>query len=307
MNFFNMIETNKREYRKKNDYVAYVEGSKIFNNSFDDAIPATIIVKAVRKHMESGSKVKKVAIIGFDGVRADCVVPIIKTEYDKHCNTEPFSLIQKYADIGGLMMSYTGGVKGNLQDTSTPPGWATVLTGTWINEHKVDWDGILDPKVPTVLMEYALKGKKAVFNAIWDKHFNVTYSKEIERCKNENLPLEYYRCEDNDDLLTQKMIKSVTTDDCDISFCVFEYPDHVGHGTKYGFWKQNPLYIRAIEHCDKNAYLINEAIVNRPTYNDEDWLIVVTTDHGGHLRGHGAQCFTDRTTFIATNKPELFK
>lgn len=307
MGLFNKKETNNREYRKKKDYIAFVEESKAFCNSFDEAIPATTIAKAVRKHMESDGKTKKVAIIGFDGARADCVVPIIKTEYDKYCNTEQFSLLQKLADKGGLFMSYIGGVKGNLQNTSTPPGWATVLTGTWFDQHRVDWDGILDEKVPTVLMEYALKGKKTVFNAIWDKHFNVTYSREIAKCERENLPLEYYRCENNDDLLAEKMIKSVTTDDCDISFCIFEYPDHTGHCSQYGFWKQNLLYIKAIAHCDKNAYLVNQAIESRPTYEDEDWLIIVTSDHGGHLRGHGSQCFTDRTVFIGTNKPELFK
>ena len=147
--------------------------------------------------------------------------------------------MQKLADNNGLFLSFIGGVKGNLQDTSTPPGWATILTGEWIDKHEVDWDGILNPNVPTVLMEYALKGKKTVFNGIWKKHFDVTYSKEIEKCEKENLPLNYIRCENNDDLLRNKMIQSVTTDNCDISFCIFEYPDHNGHCTKYGFWKQN--------------------------------------------------------------------
>ena len=67
------------------------------------------------------------------------------------------------------------------------------------------------------------------------------------------------------------------------------------------------MYIKAIEHCDKNAYLVNEAMESRPTFNEEDWLIIITTDYGGHLRNHGSQCFTDRTLFIATNKPKLFK
>ena len=303
-----MENNNNNEFEKLDENEKFVDESGVFQNKFKDAVPATSVYSAIKKHMdgESNGKVKKTAFIGFDGARADCVVPNIKTKYDVYQIAEPFSLIQEYADNNGLFLSFTGGVEGDLQGTSTPQGWATLLTGTWQSEHGVDWGKILENR-ETILMEYARMGKKTVFSAIWPYHFDLTYSREIEKCKELKLPIEYYQCEDNDDLLTQKMIKSVTEDDCDISFCILELPDHIGHSTELGFWKQNPYYVNAVEHCDKNAYKISEAIKARPNYENEDWLIIVSTDHGGHLIDHGSQLHTDRTTFIATNKPELFK
>lgn len=136
-------------------------------------------------------------------------------------------------------------------------------------------------KANTVLYEYAEKGKKTVFNAIWPDHFTKTYIDEIKKAEANGVPVEFFRCEDNDDLLTEKMIKSVTDDNCDISFCILELPDHSGHGT--GFGNRNPLYVKAVTLCDKNAYKIIKAIESRPTYENEDWLIILTSDHGGHL------------------------
>lgn len=301
-------ENNNNEFKHEKEYAEYVDNSGVFQNKFEDAIPATSVYKAIKNHMEShdNGKIKKTAFIGFDGARADCVVPIIKTDYDKTISKEPFSIIQEFADNKGLFLSFTGGVKGDLQGTTTPPGWATLLTGVWKKDHGIDW-GCTLTKRETILMEFARKGKKTAFNAIWENHFTETYKVEIEKCKELGLPIEYNMCEDNDDVLTQRMIKSVTEDNCDISFCILESPDHIGHGTKLGFWKQNPQYIKSIYHCDKNAYIISKAIKARPNYENEDWLIIVSTDHGGHLTGHGKQIYTDRTTFIATNKPELFR
>lgn len=62
-------------------------------------------------------------------------------------------------------------------------------------------------------------------------------------------------------------------------------PDAAGHG--YGFSPHVAEYIHAIENFDGHVGRIVEAIENRPSYEDEDWLIVITTDHGGYGTGHG--------------------
>lgn len=40
----------------------------------------------------------------------------------------------------------------------------------------------------------------------------------------------------------------------------------------------------------------------RETFQNEDWLILITSDHGGHKTGHGTQKAEDRMTFIAGNQ-----
>lgn len=298
---------NKFEYFKKKAYTKYVEESRIFCNSISSAIPQTAVAKAVRAHMESDGKTKKVAIIGFDGARADGIVPVVKSNYDKYISRAKYSGLEELKSQGGIFLSYTGGDKACKQETSTPQGWAAMLTGEWA---KVT--GVYSPRDvlesnDTVLMEYAKKDKKTVFNAIWETHFDTTYKEEIRKAKEQNLPIEFNKIEDNDDILTEEMIKSVTTDNCDISFCIFELPDHTGHETKMGFWNENPQYVKAITECDKNAYKIIKAIEGRETYNDEDWLIIISSDHGGHRTTHGRQLYSDKIIFVATNKTEYFE
>lgn len=299
------VMLNSFEFLKKKKYIKYVTGSGIFRNSPAEALPQTAVAKAVRAHMESGGKTKKAAVIGFDGARADSLVPVVKSGFDPYIDSAKYSALQKLKDEGAVFLSYTGGEKGEKQETSTPQGWATVLTGKWAKETGIYGEETLT-KAETFLTEYAKKGKKTVFNSIWPVHFTKTYRREIENAEKNNLPLRFVQVPDSDDALTEHMIKSVTGDDCDISFCIFELPDHTGHETPPGFYNGNPQYVKALYCCDKNAYRIIEAIESRPTYKNEDWLIIITADHGGHLKTHGSQLITDKMIFIAANKKELF-
>ncbi|MGN1160607.1 MAG: alkaline phosphatase family protein [Candidatus Fimenecus sp.] len=296
----------KPEYKNEKAYSKYVDESGVFSNKLCNALPQTVVAKAVRAHMDCGGKTKKVAVIGFDGARADSLVPVVKSNYDPYITRTKYSALEELKEQGGIYLCYTGGEKGETQETSTPQGWATLLTGKWAKETGIYSNETLT-KEKTFLYEYAEKGKKTVFNGIWPVHFTHTYKAEAEKGKKENLPVEFYQCEDNDDILTEKMIKSVTEDNCDISFCILELPDHMGHETKGGFNNKNPQYVKAVTLCDKNAYKIIKAIESRPTYEDEDWLIIISADHGGHLRRHGTQLITDRTVFIASNKKEYFE
>lgn len=47
---------------------------------------------------------------------------------------------------------------------------------------------------------------------------------------------------------------------------------------------------------------ILNAIESRPTYAQEDWLIVITTDHGGIGTSHGGQTLEERNTWVVCNK-----
>lgn len=297
---------NRLEFLNKKKYASFVNDSGAFDNMLTDALPQTVVAKALRAHMESGGKRKKAAIIGFDGARADAAVMLVKSSYDKYITAAKYSALEKLRAKGGLYLCYTGGEKGALQETSTPQGWATLLTGKWAKDTGIYSQETLE-KYETVLLEYARKGKKTVFNSAWPVHFSHTYKSEIAKGKAKNLPIEFNQTEDNDDKITAQMIKSVTEDECDISFCIFELPDHTGHETALGFWNKNPLYVKAVTCCDKNAYKIIEAIESRPAYGDEDWLIIISADHGGHMTTHGRQRVTDRTVFIAANKSEYFE
>ncbi len=71
----------------------------------------------------------------------------------------------------------------------------------------------------------------------------------------------------------------------DATMYFIDLPDHGGHSC--GFYPNSTGYLRTIYRSD--TYIANAiaAIKNRPTFKDEDWLILVTADHGGYLRTHG--------------------
>ena len=57
-------------------------------------------------------------------------------------------------------------------------------------------------------------------------------------------------------------------------------------------------YVDAIEKADEYVGALLMAMEKRPTVQKEDWLIVVSTDHGGRGKGHGNNTPEERTIFL---------
>jgi predicted AlkP superfamily pyrophosphatase or phosphodiesterase len=76
--------------------------------------------------------------------------------------------------------------------------------------------------------------------------------------------------------------------DPDAVFVYFRLPDAIGH--RSGFHPRVPEYRAAIEAVDGLAAIVVAAMRSRKTFVREDWLILVTSDHGGqgthHTGGH---------------------
>lgn len=61
--------------------------------------------------------------------------------------------------------------------------------------------------------------------------------------------------------------------------------DHAGHLS--GFYPYAERYTNEVARADRTIGRALDAIASRPTFADEDWLVVVTADHGGYHRNHG--------------------
>jgi predicted AlkP superfamily pyrophosphatase or phosphodiesterase len=91
----------------------------------------------------------------------------------------------------------------------------------------------------------------------------------------------------------------IRTDSPDLSWVYLEYTDDMGH--KYGDSEQ---FHNAIQIMDDQMGRLYKAIEYRQTNFREDWLIVITTDHGRAQKtgkGHGGQSDRERDTWIVTN------
>ncbi len=88
----------------------------------------------------------------------------------------------------------------------------------------------------------------------------------------------------------------------DLSWVYLQYTDDAAHANGDG-----EISDAAVRQADVQVGRIWEAVKKRRALG-EDWMIVVTTDHGRDPRtgkGHGGQSERERTTWIATNQPSL--
>ena len=71
----------------------------------------------------------------------------------------------------------------------------------------------------------------------------------------------------------------------DVAALFLDYPDDIGHFK--GYYPTSPEYIAAVETDDVGLGKVLDAIASRPTFKDEDWLVMMTSDHGGCYTMHG--------------------
>ncbi len=288
--------------RAEKQYLERLDTHGVFDNTTKTAFPQTIIAKMVKKHFaECAEKKPKALLIGFDGARADAMHLLCESDdaaVTGQLFCSEYSAVQALKAEGGLYLSFAGGTADAPQETSTAQGWAAILTGVWGDQSGVQKHVTLRKECPSVLRALAQKDIPAAFLAEWADHFTITYKDEMEMAEKMKLPLVFRKYED-DRKLESAFLEQIQSD-TDCIFGIFEAPDYNGHET--GFSLENPRYAAAVCRLDTVAYRLMEEVKSRPTYSEEDWLILITSDHGGHDRRHGTQKQTDRMTFIASNK-----
>lgn len=284
-------------------YAAKINSSGMFDNTFDNAIPQTAVANMVNAHfsqpLPAGKTVKKCIIMGWDGARCDAI-PLLKDE--------PDSAIREVSDAGALFVAYAGGESKiiDIQGTSTAPGWASILTGKWAKDTGVYSNGdLLKNDCRTVLTSLVESGQasSSVFLCSWGGHLtasNATYREEAAYTAQQGLDVRWLTLSWDDTIHAALIDELNSPDAADVIFFTYERPDSAGHGT--GFGNDNPAYVEAVRACDRDSYELLERIEARDTYDSEDWLIIITSDHGGIGTGHGTQVVECRATFIATNK-----
>lgn len=299
----------KNLFKSDKTYIKSIDSNGIFSNSYDERMPQYIIKELIEKHFEKSEKKPKCLFIGWDGCRADAVKYIIKSDSKLVSGGNEdnlFSAIVELKKRGGLYITYVGGDNGVVQETSTAQGWASALCGKWMKkpwQSGIEWS--LDGDYPTVLRLLAQKGYKTSFIAEWLIHFDNTYKGEIERAEQEKLSQYFYKTESDPELYDAIVERINADDDCILG--IFENPDFNGHDK--GFGDENYRYVAGVCNLDRISYNLLKVIKDRKTFDNEDWLIVIGSDHGGHSVRHGTQKIEDRTTFLAVSKPvvELIK
>lgn len=217
--------------------------------------------------------------------------------------------IMAVREMGGLYHTFSGGISGvNEQTTSTAPSWRAMLTGGWADFNGIDDNSQMkNADAKTFLTEIAETGRSASFTTSWREHTKLSYRPDIVYAIENGLPVEYTHQVDDAATYYQILkytakpegVQKTAAEDPDVIFFIFEHTDHAGHDT--GFGNQNEEYIAACKEADSWGYEILKTIEARSTYAKEDWLIIISTDHGGTETSHGGQTPFERMTWLACN------
>jgi len=275
-------------------YKKTIEGMGLFSNNVDTALPQTEVYNIVMAHFQDTQTdlTKKLAFIGIDGARVDVL-----------SNLSTKKGLLRNGIEGSLVLSYAGGVEPGDQQTSTGPGWVSIFSGKWANKTGVyNNKDIKEKDAPTFMSVLAEQGKSGAVFFEWGVHYDTTYMHDIILSINNGLPLTYEHLECNSEKETEMLyafLRSVNSD-IDVTVGIFELCDAAGHAR--GFSNKSKRYVQAIQTFDDYVDIIVDAIKARETYEQEDWLILITTDHGGIRRKHGGKRLQERMTFISSNK-----
>ena len=294
--YFKDSEDTEEFYRQNVAAVGY-------ENTIETAYPQTDLYGIIKDHFEAelpeGKTEKKVVIIGYDGCRADIL-------NEKQENGAISYLLSQGASNN---LTYCGGVnypEVNTQDTSTAPGWCSIATGEWADVTGITGNGITKTVEPKTLMTSLVEDgtiDSTAFITKWKGHFtndDSTYKAEKEYCEENNLDVEFELRSGKADVHTGAMEEITSADCADFVFIIYEDTDSAGHD--FGFSYNNPVYKDGFKTQDAYGYEVIKAVEARDTYETEDWLIIVTSDHGGFGTGHGGPSIQERMTFVVMNK-----
>jgi predicted AlkP superfamily pyrophosphatase or phosphodiesterase len=239
--------------------------------------------------------VKKVLLIGLDGIRTD---------------------ILAQADTPNIDALVANGAFSDRAVTRPPtvsgPGWSSMLVGVWADKHGVlgndftenNYDQYPDfltriEQVEPELQTFAVvdwlplggddSGGPLISDSVdtvvamdgYDGGFAAADAKSLEVA-----------------------VQHLTTQDPDAAFVYFGNTDEIGHE----FDSLAPEYRAEIETADRYVGDLVAAIQNRPTYASEDWLILMSTDHGRRDDGgHGGESELEKRIFFLANGPSIIR
>ena len=255
----------------------------------------------------------KAVFILLDGILADLVESVSTPFFDE------------IAKGDGYARAYVEGQAGGASESPTVSavGYNSLLTGTWANKHRVYSNQIRSPDyrywdIFRLVKQHNPDLNTALFST-WEDNRTKLLGHGRPEAGGDKLDYYFDGFENDeqrfphdevreyikqiDDLVSREAARYLAQHGPDLSWVYLEFTDDIGH--LYG---DGDEMAAAITLMDTNVGRIWRSVQARQQAEDEDWLVLITTDHGRDAltgKSHGGQTDRERTTWIATNSTAL--
>jgi hypothetical protein len=258
---------------------------------------------------------RKAVFIILDGIPADVI------------EKEETPVLDLIAEQGGYTRAYQGGIRDsyNQSPTISAVGYNHVLTGTWSNKHNV-WDN--DIEAPNYhywnIFRIAETTNPSLTTAIfssWTDNRTKLVGENLSAAGGIDIDHTYDGLEldtvhyphtkdrkfmfDIDEQISSEAGRYIVEKGPDLTWVYLEYTDDMGH--LYG---DSPEFTDAVRKADAQVGRIWNSLQQRMKTYNEEWMIVITTDHGRDAqtgKNHGGQSDRERNAWIVTNVKPLNK
>lgn len=255
------------------------------------------------------AKEKKTVMIIVDGIPTDVMERL------------DIPLVNEISSRGAFGHSYVGGETGSYSETPTISAvcYNIMLTGTWVNKHNVYGNSGQKPNYNYWSLFRIAKEQKtpkttAIFSSWQDNrtillgenlpgtnYMKIDYVADGYEFDKERFPKKEHDLQiyDYDEEVCRKAAECIRENAPDLSWVYLWYNDDAGHIFGNGAYFDEYVY----KECELVSQ-VWEAVKYREKNFDEEWMVVLLTDHGRTLDGksHGGQSWRERTTWIATNQ-----
>lgn len=258
------------------------------------------------------NKVRKTVFIVMDGVTVDNIERI----------HPPVTF--DIASRGAYSRGYCGGQVATYSETPTisAVGYNNILTGTWVNKHNVSDNSNQKPNynywsIFRIAKAQSHEVKTGLYSSWTD---NRTMLLGAGKPETDNLKIDYV-CDgydrdtqhhprqpldrhifDIDSIVCERAAEGILNDAPDLSWVYLWYTDDAYH--LFGDGTYSDDYVL---RTDAMIGRVWEAVKQREAEHNEEWLVIVLTDHGRDELGydHGTQSPRARHIWMSTNLKEV--
>lgn len=244
------------------------------------------------------TKDRKVLLISIDG--------LVGTELNNYVPTNIGKLLEhsKY--------TFEGMADANTKDAAT---WTTILSGKSSSKHGVttndfaiaeeDDDDIHDHNGTGVSTGYISLYQRLLESGRILKTLSITAWEPLDH----NL---FNLSDDNgavasDEEVKVKAVDRIKNGEKDLGFTVVNFRDLNTEGMTGGFSLDNLKYKSTLDQIDGYVGEILAAVEQRKNYAGEDWLVVITSNHGGYDKNYGGATLEERKVPLILYNPNFVK